>query len=196
MKLSLNHKLALVAFLLSVSAMAVSIFSVDIPSSKDGSEPKYISVLELAERIKNRDNFLLVDLRSLADYNQFSIPTSKNIPIKELSDFNPETKVQPIVYSETDSLSSRAFFILKDKKFENTLILKGGIQDWYNRLLYPRMPKTIPEEDQDLADRVKSLSTYFGGRSQFVDEGNPLEYYKGASSNQTKIKSQLVRMGC
>ncbi len=196
MKLSINHKLAVVAFSLSVSAMVVSVFSGDMPSLKDGREPKYISVLELAERIKNRDNFLLIDLRSLADYNQFRIPTSKHIPIEELSDFNPETEAQLIVYAETDSLPSFAFSVLKGKGFENPLVLKGGIQDWYNRLLYPKMPLTIPEEDQDLADRVKSLSTYFGGRSQFVDHGNPLDYYKSTPSNQPKIESQLVRMGC
>ncbi|MBO6522661.1 MAG: rhodanese-like domain-containing protein [Balneolaceae bacterium] len=196
MKLNINHKLALAAFILSVSALGVSVFSGDTSSAKNEDEPQYITVLELAEQIKNREDFLLIDLRSLSDYNQFNIPTAKHLPIAELYDFNTEMEVQLIVYAEADSLSSLAFSVLKDKGFENMLVLKGGIQDWYNRLLYPKMPLTIPEEDIEIANHVKELSAYFGGRSQFVDEGNPLEYYKSTSSNQPKIKSQLVRMGC
>ena len=196
MKFSLNLKLAFFALTLSLLALIASIFFTDHLPSENISGSNYITVLDLAESIKNRDSITLIDLRSNEDFDQFHIPTAKNLILPELidDDFNANTKI--VLYSEGDSLSSQAFFALKRKGITKIRVLKGGVQAWYNRLLYPRMPKEVPIEDKALANRVKSLSTYFGGRSEFVDEGNPLDYYKNEQSSQPIFRSKLVRMGC
>lgn len=196
MKLSLNRKLAFLAFTLSFMALVNSVFFIDGVPSEITSEIKYITVLNLADSIKNREVFTLIDLRSNSDFNQFHIPTAKNKSIQQLlsTDFTRETKL--VIYSERDSLANQAFFMLKRKGIEEIKVVKGGVQDWYNRILYPRMPKIIPEEDKVLANEVKALTAYFGGHTEFVDNGNPLNYYKTQQSNQPVIKSKLVRMGC
>ncbi|MFV1882945.1 MAG: rhodanese-like domain-containing protein [Balneola sp.] len=196
MSISINQKLALLAFALSLMALITSTFFPDNSFSENTSGLNYISVLDLAESIKNRKSLVLIDLRSKEEFDQFHIPTARNLKTPDLlhSDFNPDANL--VLYSERDSLSKQAFLTLKEKSFNEVKILRGGVQDWYSRLLYPRMPKVIPSEDKELADRVKVLTEYFGGRSEFVNEGNPLDYYRDNTSNHPVIQSRLVRMGC
>ena len=197
MKFSLNQKLAFLAFILSAIALVTSVFSGVNPSSNINSEIEYISVLELAEKIKSKQEFLLIDIRSKEDFDQFHIPRARNFNTNQLIELESGDKNQELIfYSEYDSLTKETHHFFKGIGFQNVFVVQGGVQDWYNRILYPRMPLEIPEEDQALADRVKSLSTYFGGRSEFVNTGNPLDYYKGVQSTQPKIESKLVRMGC
>lgn len=196
MIISLNQKLALLAFTISLLAFITSVFFPDNLSSERPSGLNYISVLDLAESIKNRESLVLIDLRSKEEFDQFHIPTAKNLMTPELLsyDFNPDANI--VLYSERDSLSKQAFFALKEKSTIEIKVLKGGVQDWYHRLLYPRMPKEVPIEDKELVARVKVLTDYFGGRFEFVDEGYLLDYYHGNTSNQPVIRSRLVRMGC
>ncbi len=196
MKFSLNQKLALLAFILSSLALVSSVFFANNSSLKHPSEVEFITVLDLAESIKKREIMTLIDLRSKEDFNQFHIPTAINITASELEDYKFDSESRLIVYSENDSLSRKTLSNLDNIRFGNSRFVKGGVQDWYIRVLYPRMPLEIPEEDRALANRVKSLSSYFGGRSQFVDDKNTLGYYKETESTQPKIESKLVRMGC
>lgn len=196
MNLSLNLKLALIAFSLSLFALVIEVISSSNKHPLSEGKIEYISVLQLANEIKNRQTINLFDLRDDSSFAAFHIPTATNTTPPTLLNQEIKSTEKTVLYSGKDSLSIQAFFMMREKGFDNLYVLEGGIQDWYNRILYPHMPLIVPTEDQDLANKVKNLSTYFGGRSQFVNQGNPLDYYKNDIDVQPKIESKLVRMGC
>tara|TARA_R110000868_G_scaffold259361_7_gene517393 strand:+ start:14203 stop:14799 length:597 start_codon:yes stop_codon:yes gene_type:complete len=198
MKLSLNKKLAGLAFLLSLLAMLISLIFPSSASQKRASiKIEYLSVLDLATEIRNRKPVRLIDLRDDSSFAAFHIPTAEPYSLNNLQNLEINSSIKTTLYSDEVDISEQAFYLLADRGMENLFVLNGGIQDWYDRILYPKMPKTIPDNYEDIATQIKSLSAYFGGHSIYVDEGNPLNYYKGIaeSSPSTKTK-RLIRMGC
>ncbi len=196
MNFSLNQKLAFSAFSLSFLALIGGLISpLDQPPIPE-KELDYISVIQLATEIKDKQPIQLIDLRNDSSFNAFHIPTAKSASLAQLLHQELYPTPKTVLYSGDDSISEQAFYMMTGKGIDNLYVLEGGIQDWYNRILYPKMPKVIPESDKELALQVKTLSAYFGGRSVFVDEGNPLDYYRGIKPNIPIIESRLVRMGC
>jgi len=198
MDLSLNKKLAGLAFILSVLAMVISLIFPGSASPKRASiEIDYISVLDLATDIRNREPVRLIDLREDSGFIAFHIPTAESYTLTNLLNLEINSSMKTVLYSGEDNISEQAFYLLAGKGIDNVFVLNGGVQDWYDRILYPKIPKIIPEDFESFNTQIKSLSAYFGGRSVYVDEGNPLNFYKGfgesSPSNKTK---KLVRMGC
>lgn len=196
MKLSLNQKLASLAFILAIGTSVMSFISPEKKSISSQHGVQFISVVELATNIKNKDDITLLDLRGSHNFQQFHIPTAISFQIDEYSlEFDESRSI--ILYSDNDSLSHKAYKILSGNGTINVFVLQGGIQDWYDRILYPQIPKILTESEQELASQIKSLSAYFGGRSVFVDDEHTLDYYRGTIKETVKTPvSQLVRMGC
>ncbi len=197
MNLSLNQKLATGAFALSFLAMTVSLI---IPKKKSNSEADihYVSVIELADGIRNRDELSLYDLRPDSEFVQFHIPTASSVSLTDLMHIRSDNKKNIILYSGDDSLAIQGYFILKGLELSPASVLKGGIHDWYERLLYPQLPVHIEPEDQKLAGRIKELSQFFGGRPGRSEESNILNYYRDQDTEEPKASGRkpLVRMGC
>jgi len=49
--------------------------------------------------------------------------------------------------------------------------------NWYDRLLYPKIPLIIPNEDSLLVEKIKELSRFYGGQPEFVKDPDVLLYY-------------------
>lgn len=197
MSYSLNQKLAVFAFSISLLAMITSVTLPYSETRKKDPKINLISVLELAHDIKNRESISLIDVRPSTEFEEFNIPTAINLSLAELITSELPQDDPIVIYSGDELLSEQAYFMLSGLGKNHIFVLKGGVHDWYDFILYPKLPKEIPESNDSLAKEVKSLSSFFGGRIEFVDDVKALDYYEKDSGNKAKKHPKsLERMGC
>lgn len=193
MNMTLNQKLACSAFILSAMAMLASVndFGRYLPEHE-------ITVLELARSIINRDELLVIDVRDKDSYQEFHIPTASNIPVSELPHSDIPTLDPIVVYSGDDSLAYQAYSIISGKRMTGVVVLRGGVHDWYERILYPKIPYELAEQNRELANEIREISEFFGGRTERTSETKYLEYYHNSEIEKAPKKrdAPLIRMGC
>ena len=89
-----------------------------------------------ATNLINRENAIILDLRSESDFGQGHIINAMNIPAKQLSDSSSKLEkhkdVPIVVYCQNGSESSRMIRELKQKGFEKLHFLRGGLEAWQN----------------------------------------------------------------
>lgn len=160
--------------------------------------PNFIGVVELAEKIRNREDFLLIDLREATLYEEFHIPSAQNKPFSKLNVEELEGTI--IFYSGDDLVARQAWNAMPDRLRSRSRILYGGVHDWYSRLLYPTLPFGAKVEDRVVLDRVHELSNFYGGYADFKDDPNLMNYYRinlqQASWPKYNRSGTLVRKGC
>jgi len=85
-------------------------------------------------RLMNRENAIVIDVRSSAEFSKGHILNARNIPDGELETHKKDLekhKSNPLVTCcGSGALSQKAARILKAMGFEKVYILKGGIQAW------------------------------------------------------------------
>ena len=87
---------------------------------------------ELSELLK-QDDTVIIDVRTLDEYNQSHIPQAINIPYNELENkIKYEKNLNIIVYSDNDSRSHFAAIILQDMGYKN--IYEANISDYQGNL--------------------------------------------------------------
>lgn len=201
MSFTLNQKLAAFAFFVSLLAMITSLILPYRTEEKENSYVEFISVLDLAQDIRHKADFSLIDLRPVSDFEKFNIPSSINLTLSELLEYETPESSFIVLYSNDDTQSEQAYFMLKGLGKTQNFVLKGGVNDWYDYILYPKLPKTIPDSSEVLVKEIKALSSFFGGRIEFIDSAGSLEYYleepaKDINTVPKKVIRKLERMGC
>lgn len=173
--LSLNKKLAASAILLGVISIfagdpyggtTIKVNEKDIALSTVGNSDKVL-VRELADWIiQDKSDFELVDLRSEEMYNQYSIPNAQCIPLPQISSSDLRRNQKIIFYSDDDVAASQAWFILKSKKYKGVYILDGGLDEWKEKVLFPKAPVNAGKDDLAKFEKMKEVAKYFGGQAQ------------------------------
>ena len=170
--LTLNARLGLVVALLGLGALING-----NPSRTSGvtidpqelarivqTETDHVSVEELADWIiQGRADFRLIDLRSEAEFTQYHIPGAENASITALSEHGLLRNEKIILYSEGGIHSAQAWFLLKAREYRGVYLLRGGLDEWKEKVLFPAIPEH-PTPDQAAAfEKMKQVSTFFGG---------------------------------
>ena len=97
---------------------------------------KMVSVEELKQRLDNREDFLLLDVRTEEDYNgeQHHIAGSKLIPVEllehHIDELNDYLEKPVILICRTDRKSAKAAQLLAQKGFADVHVVKMGMTDW------------------------------------------------------------------
>lgn len=172
-----NKNLILFLFLLIISTIVFVfplIFKGDKLTPKTQlaafiSSERYISADELADKLVNKDpSIVLVDLRSGSEFKQYHIPTALNIPFENLlNDENQvvlnQEKVAVILYSNDHLLADQAWFLCHSLGYKNLIVLKNGLNGFYNTILNPALPTEISSQEvKELYDFRKAAGIYFG----------------------------------
>lgn len=179
-KLTIAQKLAVLAFILGFAALLIGnpndvnkikVNAKELSLSTIQNNDR-ISVLTLADwLIKETGDFVLVDLRSEKEFNEYNVPSSINIPIESLLNSDLMRNQKIIVYGNDDVTSAQAWFILKSANFKAVYILNGGLNSWKNEILFPKLDVNASEEQKAEFEKVKNVSAYFGGTPQIVSGG-------------------------
>jgi hypothetical protein len=83
------------------------------------------------------------------------------------SSLNRNEKI--ILYSENIVHSAQAWMILKIKKFKSVYVLKGGMHEWKENILFPSLPENADEKQNNDFRKKEEVSRYFGGSPRTGD---------------------------
>ncbi len=173
--LTLNQKLALVAGLFGFCAIfagspytgsTATINAKELAVMVE-KEVDHVTVDELADWIiKGRADYRLIDLRSAKDFDEYHIPGAENIPIASLPDAGLLRNEKIILYSEGGTHSAQAWFLLKALKYKNVYLLRDGLAEWKDRILFPSLAENPSPEEKAAFEKRKEVSKFFGGSPQ------------------------------
>ncbi|MCX6765887.1 MAG: rhodanese-like domain-containing protein [Candidatus Moranbacteria bacterium] len=102
-------------------------------NSKTADYPR-ISAKELLQKIDKKENAVFIDIRSNDAFQQEHITGSLNIPLAELKESEIDSSPTDLIVIVSDPAATeeaiQAVQILKEKNFENAMVLSGGINSW------------------------------------------------------------------
>jgi len=160
---------------------------------------RFISTDKVAEMIIDQDpTLLLVDVRDMYDFLDYSLPGAHSIPLEEILMYNwvdslSYDRSKIVLFSNSDILADQAWILLKRENHNNIHIMKGGLNCWFETIIQPSPPaETDADEEIDLYQFRKGASIYFLGGTAAVEQ---------ETGNQTvvvkrKNKTKVVEGGC
>ena len=173
--LTLNRKLALVAFVLGFLALfagspyhgAEATVNAKELALIVEKEVDHVTVQTLADWIiQGKGDFRLVDLRAERDFAEYHIPAAENIPLSGLDQSNLQHNEKIVLYSDGGIHSAQAWMLLEAKGFKGVYILFGGLEEWKDQILFPHIPENpTPAQVVEFA-KTKEVSKFFGGTPQ------------------------------
>jgi rhodanese-related sulfurtransferase len=103
-------------------------------SSEAKSKAPHISSHQLADYQSAKDDFVLLDIRTEAEYKAGHIRGARWFPRGKLEYYiqevvkNPDSKI--VLYCRTGGRSALATLTLKDMGYTNVVDLEGGFREW------------------------------------------------------------------
>ena len=137
-----TNQIIFIIFIIFLSAFiiqgcAFKIFNKNYSVSETDKQSKIISVTveNVFEIINSNKDYLLLDVRSIEEYEKFHIDEAKNIMLSEIINRLDELpKSRPIiVYCDTGDRSKLAANILVKNGFTEVYNMEGGILSWQGK---------------------------------------------------------------
>lgn len=130
---------------------------------------RYIDADDLTSIIIGEDpSYVFVDIRNEEQFKRFSLPRAINIPYKtileetNLSKFDTDKSIFVLFSNETIH-SDQVWSLLRRKGYTNFMVLNGGLNNFYAKILNPQKPlESDSKEEQNLYNFRKASGTYFG----------------------------------
>jgi len=174
-KLSLNGRLAVVAFALGFLALFAGTPYHGADATVNTKElaltmatyADQVGVSTLADWIiQGKADFRVVDLRSEQAYAEYHLPPAENIPVAGLGQSSLMHNEKIVLYAEDGTRAAQAWMLLKAKGYKGVYILRGGLDAWKDSILFPRIPgNPTPAQVVEFA-RAREVSKFFGGTPQ------------------------------
>lgn len=104
-------------------------------------ESTYLTADNIARMIASDDSTLrLIDVRSVDQFNDFTLPGAINAPYEEFLKMDPSTilvrgEVRNVLFSNGDTEAAYALVLSRGMNFKNTFIMKGGMNAWYESVM-------------------------------------------------------------
>ena len=97
---------------------------------------KEINVKTLNEKISNKENFILLDVRTNSEYYLSNIKVAVHIPMNDIPNkLNTLDKDKEIIVQcKSGKRSAKVCQFLLNNNYENVKNLKGGIIAWANEI--------------------------------------------------------------
>ncbi len=163
-------------------------------------ETRFVSTDQVAHSLIEADpQIQLIDVRTIKQYNKFSLPGAINIPIDSLLNPNFEIYldqigIKSILFSNGTVYANQAWMIYRRKAYENIYIMKGGLNRWVETIMQPEEPiLSAPGYDFDLYQSRVAASQYFGGGSANIDSSTKK---KKKTVIRRKNKKKAAKGGC
>lgn len=160
---------------------------------------RYVTTDQIAMMIIEKDPTLeLIDVRSIDEYEAFSLPGALNIPFDSIvsenyQDYLGIEDMNAIFYSNDDIKADQAWVIARRLGYKNMYVLKDGLNCWIRTIIQPERPsETDSKEAFELYSFRKGASMYFSGsKLEEQDEGQ-----KTGVVVTRKKKTAVAEGGC
>jgi rhodanese-related sulfurtransferase len=170
---TVNQKLAAVALVLGLGALVigapsssgrVTLDTRELAAIVEG-EVDHVTPEDVADwLVAGRQDFRLVDLRSKADFGIYHLPGAERIPITEIEDAGLPRNEKIVLYSQGGIHAAQAWMLLKARRYPAVYLLLGGLDQWNERVLYPRRPpEGASSEELAQFERAAARAQVFGG---------------------------------
>jgi rhodanese-related sulfurtransferase len=188
-KLTLNQRLALLAFVLGLVALAAT----PTRGSRVTVDSRQLALLvangsdRVAARtladwiIQGRSDFRLVDIRAPAAFAAGPhIPSAENIPVTALLDLGLARDEKILLVGDDDVAVAQAWFLLEAAGYAGAFIVDGGMAAWRDQVVYPR----VDGVDAVVRAKLEAVSAHFGGAPRIGPAGGAPEAVSAATVAQ------------
>jgi rhodanese-related sulfurtransferase len=130
-------------------------------------EVDHVNAATLADWIiQGKADFRLIDLRTEAEFAGYHIPGAENVALTALPEYGLAKTEKIVLYSEGGIHSAQAWFLLKARGYLGAYMLRGGLEEWKDRVLFPKPAENpTPAQIVEFA-KMKEVSKFFGGTPQ------------------------------
>jgi rhodanese-related sulfurtransferase len=166
--LTLNHRLALLAFVLGLGAIAatparggrVTVDSREMAWLAANGSGR-VAARTLADWIiQGRSDFRLVDVRTPAAFAAgLQIPSAENIPLTALFDAGLGRGEKILLVGDDEVTVAQAWLLLQASGYTGASIVAGGLAAWRDQVVSPR----VDGLDATTRARLEAVSAHFGG---------------------------------
>jgi len=178
-KLTVNQRLALLAFVLGLVAIAatptrgprVTIDGREMTRVMQAGADR-VDVRTLAGWIiQSRADVRLIDIRSSAAYAAGPrIPSSENIPVASLEDAGFARDERILLVSDDEAQAGQAWFLLHAQGYKGVAVVRGGLRAWQEEVVFP----SVDGLDAPHRAQVEAVSAHFGGVPRTGSTGVPV----------------------
>ncbi|RKE02356.1 rhodanese-like domain-containing protein [Marinifilum flexuosum] len=160
---------------------------------KDGTQ--FVSTDELADMLVQKDPSLqLIDVRSQAEFEKYSLPGAINIPLTQILSDEYEEYIDQgvkmnVFYSNGNLKANEAWMLTRQLGYENNFVMQGGLNYWAETILNPQAPKSVMADDEIAKyDFRKGASAALGGGNAVVTNTNTVKKTKPTIKKRKKKK--------
>ena len=130
-------------------------------------EEDHVTAVELARWIRDdKAGLRVLDVRSDSEYAELHIPGAVRVALGEIARMPLDSTATYVLYSEGGTHAAQAWFLLKARGVEHAFFLRGGLYEWLEQVMSPRVTANTPQVTRD---SIRALTIWFGGKMQVVD---------------------------
>ncbi|WP_159522315.1 rhodanese-like domain-containing protein [Sunxiuqinia indica] len=165
---------------------------------------QFIHPDQVADMLIQKDPSLqLIDVRSKAEFEKFSLPGAINVPLENLLsedyeyDINQDVKLN-VFYSNGSTDANEAWMITRQLGYKNNYVLQGGLNYWVETIMNPEKPaSTSPNEEIAKYDFRKAAGSALGGGGGDIEPAaTELDAPAAAPPVIKNKKKKRVQGGC
>lgn len=178
-RLTLNQRLALVAFVLGAVAIgatparqgSVSISPQDLALIVQ-READHVGARALADSlVKGQAEFRIIDVRDEASFARERIPTAENVPMAALAAADLPRNERLLLYADDGVHAAQAWFLLKAQGYRGAYMLRGGLDEWRDQVVSPVLATATTAEQRRENEQRAAVAAYFGGTPRAAAAG-------------------------
>ncbi len=179
--LTVNQRLALVALVLGAVAIGakptrqgtVTVRTQELALMVQ-READHVTVQALAdELVKGHATFRLIDVRAEPAFNAYHLPAAENIPIASLASADLPTNERLVLYGDDGVHAAQAWLLLKAKGYRGVYVLRGGLAEWSDQVLYPVLAEPATADQRRDNDGRAAVAAFFGGTPRVAAAASP-----------------------
>lgn len=168
MRLTLNQRLALLAFVLGLVAIAatparggrVTVDSREMAWLAANGADRVAARVLADWIIQGRSDFRLVDVRTPAAFAAGPrIPSAENIATTALFDADLDRNEKILLVGDDQVTVAQAWLLLEASGYTGASVVDGGLAAWRDQVVYPR----VDGVDATTRARLEAVSAHFGG---------------------------------
>ena len=135
-------------------------------------EEDHVTAVELARWIRdNKPRLRILDIRSDSEFTDFHVPSATRVPLGEIARMPLDTTATYVLYSEGGTHAAQGWFLLRARGAQRSYFLRGGLYEWLDQVMNPRVPSSMPQAQRD---SIRALTMWFGGKMEVVDSAATL----------------------
>jgi rhodanese-related sulfurtransferase len=133
-------------------------------------EEDHVTAVKLAKWIRDdKPGLRILDIRSDSEFDDFHIPRAMRMPLADIARMPLDSAATYVLYSEGGTHAAQGWFLLRARGVKNAFFLRGGLYEWLEEVMNPRVASTTPQAERD---SIRAITLWFGGKMQVVDSAN------------------------